>query len=172
MESASQTTRLRRLELHLCKHGGRALGGPDAAGASEQAQHRRLTAVIIGPPGGGKGTISNKIVDEFSFHHISTGDELRRHVADKTGVGVEAKAFMDSGSLVPDDLMVRLVLAKVSELPSTENILLDGFPRTVSQAATLQAHLQVDLAIHLDIPSETIMQRAAARWIHRPSGRT
>ena len=79
---------------------------------------------------------------------------------------------MDQGSLVPDDLMVRLVLAKISELPDDQSILLDGFPRTIAQAVALQEHLHVDVAIHLDIPAETIMQRAAARWIHRASGRT
>lgn len=137
-----------------------------------QLSRRRLIAIIMGPPGGGKGTISAKIVDDFSFYHFSTGDELRRHVAEKSEVGVEAKAFMDKGSLVPDDLMVRLVLAKISELSDDQNILLDGFPRTVAQATALQARLHVDFAIHLQIPAETIMQRAAARWIHRASGRT
>ena len=129
-------------------------------------------AVLIGPPGGGKGTISAKIVEDYCFCHISTGDELRRNVAEEAELGVQAKDFMDRGDLVSDELMTKLVLTKVAELPQEQHILLDGFPRTVAQAAALQAHLNVDLTIHLEIPAETIMKRAAARWIHRPSGRT
>ena len=132
----------------------------------------RLTCLIMGPPGGGKGTLSKKILKEFGFGHLSTGDVLREHVRDKTPLGKEAKAYMDKGALVPDDLIVQLVLDEVRVSGGGfQQLLLDGFPRTVPQAEELAKHITVDMALNLDVPTETIVERMAQRWIHAPSGR-
>eukprot|EP00565_Helicotheca_tamesis_P005892 CAMPEP_0185733232 /NCGR_PEP_ID=MMETSP1171-20130828/18861_1 /TAXON_ID=374046 /ORGANISM="Helicotheca tamensis, Strain CCMP826" /LENGTH=218 /DNA_ID=CAMNT_0028402901 /DNA_START=215 /DNA_END=871 /DNA_ORIENTATION=+ len=129
--------------------------------------------LILGKPGGGKGTISGKILNDFPvFQHLSTGDVLRQHVREETAIGIEAKKHMDEGSLVPDDLMIRLVLEDAkSVVENGKSLLLDGFPRTIDQAIALDKSLDVDLVINLDIPTETIVQRVSERWIHPASGR-
>jgi|EP01043_Picozoa_sp_COSAG02_P016582 nucleoside-triphosphate--adenylate kinase len=141
------------------------------ASAAAAAAAERKFALIMGPPGGGKGTISKKILKEFPFHHLSTGDELRAHVQNSTAVGLEAKEYMDSGALVPDELIIRLVLEEVEKLPTTTNVLLDGFPRTQAQAEALSKEIKVDMVINLDIPQATIVERMSGRWIHMASGR-
>ena len=133
-------------------------------------QQPSLTVLIMGPPGGGKGTISKKILRDFKFGHLSTGDVLRENVRAGTPLGVEAKSYMDSGSLVPDELMVQLVLDEVKG-GGYDQLLLDGFPRTIPQAETLGAHIAVDMALNLNVPTETIVERISNRWIHAGSGR-
>lgn len=140
-----------------------------AAAAATSAS--RKFGLIMGPPGGGKGTISKKILKDFPFHHLSTGDELRSHVREGSALGVEAKSFMDSGALVPDQLIIKLVLEEVSKLPADTNVLLDGFPRTAAQAEALSQEIKVDVVINLDIPQATIVERMSGRWIHMASGR-
>lgn len=132
---------------------------------------RDLTTLIMGPPGGGKGTISKKLIKDFGFHHISTGDMLRAQVRAGTPLGVKAKSFMDSGGLVPDDLIVDMVLAEMNGL-KTERVLLDGFPRTGAQAEALGKHVKVDVALNLAVPTEDIVKRISSRWMHPGSGRT
>ncbi|GFH45987.1 nucleoside-triphosphate--adenylate kinase [Chaetoceros tenuissimus] len=129
--------------------------------------------LILGKPGGGKGTISKKILKDFpSFTHFSTGDMLRQHVREQTSLGKEAKTHMDSGGLVPDDLIIRLVLDEAEkEAESGNSLLLDGFPRTMEQAKALAESVDVDLVVELDIPNETIVDRIAERWVHPASGR-
>mmetsp|Transcript_6917 Transcript_6917/g.12202 ORF Transcript_6917/g.12202 Transcript_6917/m.12202 type:complete len:249 (-) Transcript_6917:261-1007(-) len=134
------------------------------------------TALIMGPPGGGKGTISKKILKDFSFVHISTGDVLRANVAQKTELGQRAKAFMDKGEYVPDALMIDLVRAEVAAARGREggegaNVLLDGFPRTRAQAVALDAAQPVDFVVNLDVPHATIVRRLSGRWTHPGSGR-
>eukprot|EP00980_Cylindrotheca_fusiformis_P004477 scaffold953_cov141-Cylindrotheca_fusiformis.AAC.21 len=130
-------------------------------------------ALILGKPGGGKGTISQKILNDFpQFHHVSTGDLLREHVREGTDLGKEAKKYMDEGELVPDDLMVGLVMEEATpKLELGKSLLLDGFPRTVTQAEELEQAVHVDLVINLDVPNETIVERISDRWIHPASGR-
>jgi len=130
-------------------------------------------ALILGKPGGGKGTISGKILKDFpQFHHISTGDLLRMHVREQTRLGKEAKSYMDEGLLVPDELMIGLVMEEATpNLEEGRSLLLDGFPRTVGQAEHLEEVVHVDMVINLDIPTETIVNRIADRWIHPASGR-
>ena len=129
-----------------------------------------FAALIMGPPGGGKGTISKKILKDFPFDHLSTGDILRQHVRDGTALGKEVEGVLSSGGLVPDALIVKLVLEEVSNRGSNR-LLLDGFPRTVAQASELGRHIKVDLALNLDVPTETIVARISGRWIHTGSGR-
>lgn len=145
--------------------------GRSGAGRSfTVAARRELTTLIMGPPGGGKGTISKKLVKDFGYHHISTGDMLRAQVRAGTALGQEAKKHMDTGSLVPDGLIVDMVLAEVGGV-KTDRILLDGFPRTAVQAQTLGKHMKVDLALNLSVPKEDIVKRISSRWMHAASGR-
>mmetsp|Transcript_11164 Transcript_11164/g.15720 ORF Transcript_11164/g.15720 Transcript_11164/m.15720 type:complete len:276 (+) Transcript_11164:112-939(+) len=129
--------------------------------------------LILGKPGGGKGTISKKILKDFpKFEHLSTGDVLRQHVRNQTTIGKEAKRHMDAGGLVPNEVMVQLVLEDADKIISSgKSLLLDGFPRTMEQAKTLNDYIDVDLVVELDIPTETIVDRIADRWIHPSSGK-
>jgi len=129
--------------------------------------------LILGKPGGGKGTISKKILKDFpETEHISTGDILRQHVLNETELGKDAKAYMDRGDLVPDEVMINLVLEdSMTAMKCGKHILLDGFPRTIEQAAALDDNLDIEVVVDLNIPTETIVERIADRWIHPGSGR-
>jgi len=129
--------------------------------------------LILGKPGGGKGTISGKILKDFpKFHHLSTGDILRQHVRQGTKLGKEAKSYMDKGELVPDELMIGLVMDDAGPyMEEGRSLLLDGFPRTLAQAKSLHDVVHIDVVVNLDIPTETIVNRIADRWIHPGSGR-
>merc|ERR1711902_362838 len=129
-----------------------------------------MCALIIGAPGSGKGTISNWIVRAFGLTHVSSGDLLRANLRDGTPLGLEAKAFMAKGDLVPDSVMVGLVAGELKKLEA-EPWLLDGFPRTQAQAKALQEETPVNVVINLDVPFETIVDRIKDRWIHPASGR-
>lgn len=129
--------------------------------------------LILGKPGGGKGTISGKILKDFPiFQHVSTGDILRQHVLDQSPLGLEAKKFMDAGKLVPDELMIEVVMDDATPyLEDGKALLLDGFPRTLKQAIALEKVTHIGLVVNLDIPTDTIVDRIADRWIHPASGR-
>lgn len=132
---------------------------------------RDITTVIMGPPGGGKGTISKKLIKDFGYHHVSTGDMLRAHIKKSSPLGVKAKTFMDQGELVPDSLMVDLVLEEVKLVGAGKHLLLDGFPRTLTQATSLEKALKIDIALNLTVPNEEIVTRISGRWTHVASGR-
>lgn len=138
-----------------------------------EAEEESHFALILGKPGGGKGTISGKILKDFpQFHHVSTGDLLRSHVRNETKLGLEAAQYMKEGKLVPDELMIGLVVEESTPfLEKGESLLLDGFPRTVGQAKALEESVHVDMVVNLDIPNDTIIERLTDRWIHEPSGR-
>ncbi|XP_063687044.1 GTP:AMP phosphotransferase AK3, mitochondrial-like [Bolinopsis microptera] len=130
-----------------------------------------IKAIIMGPPGSGKGTVSSRIVKKFSLNHISSGDILRHHISGNTELGLEAKKFTSSGLLVPDNLVTKVVLAELKSI-GEKSWLLDGYPRTVSQAEELDRNYNVDMVLNLDVPFETITDRISKRWIHPGSGRT
>lgn len=134
------------------------------------ALHKIFRAVIMGPPGSGKGTVSARITKSFGLKHISSGDILRANINAKTELGLLMKSCIDQGQLVPDDVMSRLILRDLRALGQS-SWLLDGFPRTVSQAEALDDTYTVDTVINLDVPFETIKQRLTCRWTHLPSGR-
>ena len=117
-----------------------------------------MCALIVGAPGSGKGTISNWIVRDFGLKHVSSGDLLRQNINEGTPLGKEAKAFMDKGELVPDEVMVNLVSSELKKLGEI-SWLLDGFPRTQPQAAALQAETPVNVVVNLDVPFDTIIGR-------------
>lgn len=130
-----------------------------------------VRALIMGPPGSGKGTVSERIVNTFKVTHLSSGDVLRSQIKEGTEVGLKAKAIVEKGGLVPDETMVELIMNKMKELAGG-SWLLDGFPRTVTQAEKLGERQQLDVVINLDVPFETIIDRISKRWIHPASGKT
>ncbi|XP_030004547.1 GTP:AMP phosphotransferase AK3, mitochondrial [Sphaeramia orbicularis] len=133
--------------------------------------HRIVRAVIMGPPGSGKGTVSSRITKCFGLTHISSGDILRANINAKTELGLLMKSCIDQGQLVPDDVIARIILKDLKSLEQGSSWLLDGFPRTVSQAESLDDAHSVDTVINLNVPFQTIKQRLTSRWTHLPSGR-
>ncbi|KAL7847875.1 hypothetical protein AOLI_G00225930 [Acnodon oligacanthus] len=131
---------------------------------------RIFRAVIMGPPGSGKGTVSSRIVQSFGLKHLSSGDILRTNINAKTELGLLVKSCIDQGQLIPDDVISRLMLSNFKDMDQC-SWLLDGFPRTVAQAESLDSMCTVDTVINLDVPFQTIKERLTSRWVHMPSGR-
>ena len=121
--------------------------------------------VLLGPPGGGKGTQAKKIVEEFGFAHFSTGDALREEVSNQTEIGIKAKAIMESGELVPDELLGAMVKGRIENAVGSKGIILDGYPRTVSQAeflATFTSDMKV-AAVNIAVDQGLIIKRLSGR---------
>lgn len=131
-----------------------------------------MKIILLGAPGAGKGTQAQLIMDKFGIPQISTGDMLRAAVKAGTPLGLKAKDIMSSGGLVPDDLIIALVKERI-KAPDCENgFLFDGFPRTIPQAeALLEAGIEIDHVIEIDVADEEIVSRLAGRRVHEPSGR-
>ncbi|CAM9472756.1 unnamed protein product [Laminaria digitata] len=133
---------------------------------------KKIAAVIMGAPGSGKGTISGKILRDFHFAHISTGDLLRDEIQAGSEIGQTAKTFMDEGKFVPDEIIFEVLVAAVERVKRRgKHVMLDGFPRSTSQAVALKEHLPVDIVMNLDVPRKIIVDRLTDRWIHPGSGR-
>ncbi len=131
-----------------------------------------MRVILIGPPGSGKGTQAQYIMERFEIPQISTGDMLRNSVNAKTSLGAQIKIIMDSGSLVPDDVIIKLVQERIKAPDCAKGFLLDGFPRTVKQAEALTlAEVQIDKVIEIEVPDDEIVKRLSGRWIHPGSGR-
>ncbi|MEE6494926.1 hypothetical protein FKM82_001899 [Ascaphus truei] len=131
---------------------------------------RLLRAVILGPPGSGKGTLCQRIAKNFGLQHLSSGEFLRQNIRSHTEVGVLAKQHLEQSLLVPDHLITRVMLSELEKMKN-QHWLLDGFPRTLVQAEALNKVCELDLVISLNIPFETLKDRLNTRWIHPPSGR-
>ncbi|XP_067679000.1 GTP:AMP phosphotransferase AK3, mitochondrial-like [Haliotis asinina] len=129
-----------------------------------------LRVIIMGPPGSGKGTISQRIVKDFGMKHLSSGDLLRKQIMGRTAAGIEAKKYIDQGQLVPDLTMVNLISNELAKIDGY-SWLLDGFPRTVVQAKELLERGPIDSVINLNVPFEVIIDRIKGRWTHEASGR-
>ncbi len=121
--------------------------------------------ILLGAPGAGKGTQAAMIAEEFKVPHISTGDILRRNMKEGTPLGLRAKAFVESGGLVPDEVVIGLVEDRLSQEDCKNGYILDGFPRTIAQAEALDKVARIDLAINIDVPFETIIDRLGGRRV-------
>ena len=121
--------------------------------------------ILLGAPGAGKGTQAAMIAEESKVPHISTGDILRRNMKEGTPLGLKAKAFVESGGLVPDEVVIGLVEDRLSQEDCKNGYILDGFPRTIAQAEALDKVARIDLAINIDVPFETIIDRLGGRRV-------
>ena len=124
-----------------------------------------MKIIMLGAPGAGKGTQAAMIAEEFKVPHISTGDILRRNMKEGTPLGLKAKAFVESGGLVPDEVVIGLVEDRLSQEDCKNGYILDGFPRTIAQAEALDKVARIDLAINIDVPFETIIDRLGGRRV-------
>ena len=126
--------------------------------------------VLLGPPGAGKGTQAKRLAEKLGLPHISTGDILRRNVSDGTDLGKQAKGIMDKGLLVPDDLVALMLDERFSHPDIKNGFILDGYPRTLAQAKTLdeilsRKHLAVDLVVYLNTSDDIIIKRLTGRLV-------
>ena len=122
-----------------------------------------MKLIFLGPPGAGKGTQAEKISELYGIAHISTGDMLRSQMREGTPLGAEAKGYIDRGALVPDELIVAMVAERIKEEDCANGFLLDGFPRTVSQAEALNGISDIDMVIDIAVPAERLMERIGGR---------
>uniref|UniRef100_A0A6U4Y006 Adenylate kinase active site lid domain-containing protein n=1 Tax=Neobodo designis TaxID=312471 RepID=A0A6U4Y006_NEODS len=132
-----------------------------------------MKIVVMGAPGCGKGTQCPAMVERYNVCHLSTGDMLRAAVAAETENGKRAKAAMDSGALVTDDIVFGIVKDAMQAPECKEGYIIDGLPRTLTQAKKMeQSGIAVDKVISFEVPDEVIIKRTSGRWIHRQSGRS
>jgi adenylate kinase len=131
-----------------------------------------MNIILIGPQGSGKGTQAALLAQEFHSRHIASGDMFRKAFEDKTELGIRAKAYVDRGELVPDEIAVAMVLSCIEEPESRNGVILDGFPRTLAQAQALDQELhqigrQIDAVVYLNVTYDELMSRLAQRYICR-----
>ncbi|MDT0137086.1 adenylate kinase [Acidovorax sp. PRC11] len=132
-----------------------------------------MRLILLGAPGAGKGTQAAFICQKYGIPQISTGDMLRAAVKAGTPLGLEAKAVMDAGKLVSDDLIIGLVKDRIAQPDCAQGFLFDGFPRTIPQADAMKAAgVKLDYVLEIDVPFEAIVERMSGRRSHPASGRT
>lgn len=131
-----------------------------------------MNIILIGAQGSGKGTQAEMLARALGVRHVASGDLFRKAIDEKTELGMQAKAYIDRGDLVPDDLTVAMVLGRIKEPDCVQGVLLDGFPRTIAQAEALDHGLQsigraIDSVVYLKVPRETLLMRLSGRYICR-----
>ncbi len=131
-----------------------------------------MNIVLIGAQGSGKGTQSEVLTKTFGIHHIASGDLFRKAIEDGTDLGKKAKAYIDRGELVPDQITAEMILSRIAQPDCVSGILFDGFPRTVAQAQALDKGLehmkrQIDVAVYLSVPRSVLLNRLSGRYICR-----
>ena len=136
-----------------------------------------MRMILLGPPGSGKGTQAQNLMQDYAIVQLSTGDMLRAAVAAGSEVGNRAKAAMDAGKLVSDEIVVSIIKERIHQKDCADGYLLDGFPRNVIQAEKLDEMLQeaeqnIDFVIQLEVDDELLVERVTGRRIHKPSGRS
>jgi len=127
-----------------------------------------MNIILFGPPGAGKGTQAARISDNFGVVHVSTGDILRAAVKDNTELGILAKSYMEKGELVPDNVIIGIIGERINKPDAQGNFMLDGFPRTLTQAQALDSMLEkqgqkVDTVISLEVDNEEVVKRILSR---------
>lgn len=127
-----------------------------------------MKIIMLGAPGAGKGTQAKRISEKYQIPHISTGDIFRANIKNNTELGMKAKAFMDAGGLVPDEITIGMLLGRIHEPDCRNGYILDGFPRTIPQAESLTKALgdmgeSIDHAVNMDVPDELIISRMSGR---------
>jgi adenylate kinase len=128
-----------------------------------------MRLLLLGPPGAGKGTQAERLAAKYRIPHLSTGDMLREAVAADTEVGRQAKAIMDAGRLVPDDVMIRLVAERIAQPDCAQGFVLDGFPRTLAQAEALdelleERGLRLDQVLEIAVDDDALVERISGRF--------
>ncbi len=132
-----------------------------------------MRLILLGGPGAGKGTQANFIKDKYQIPQISTGDMLRAAIKAGSELGKKAKGYMDSGGLVPDEVIIGLVKERIQEADCQKGFLFDGFPRTIPQAdAMKEAAVSIDAVVDINVPDAEIIKRMSGRRVHLASGRT
>ena len=131
--------------------------------------------ILFGPPGSGKGTQSEKLIDRYGLIHLSTGNLLREEIVNETRLGLEAKKYMDSGQLVPDSVVIGMIRSALESNPNAEGFLFDGFPRTVAQSEALdellaEKHSEINAVLALEVSEEELIKRLLNRG--KTSGRS
>lgn len=134
-----------------------------------------MNIILFGPPGAGKGTQAKKLVDFYGIPQISTGDILRANVGKGTELGFAAKVYMDKGELVPDEVLIGIIKNRLKEPDCKRGFILDGYPRTVSQADALEVILDeidkpLDIVLNLEVPHKKLIERISGRLICRNCG--
>jgi adenylate kinase len=127
-----------------------------------------LNIVLFGPPGAGKGTQSEKLINGYHLTHLSTGDLFRKNISEGTELGIRAQKYMDVGNLVPDEVVIGMVEDKVKNTTNTEGFIFDGFPRTVAQAEALDKIMlkngtPIDLMLALSVDEDELLERLLKR---------
>jgi adenylate kinase len=127
-----------------------------------------MKIIMLGAPGAGKGTQAKKIAEKYQIPHVSTGDIFRSNIKEGTELGRKAKEYMDQGALVPDQLTIGMLLDRIQKEDCKDGYVLDGFPRTIPQAESLQKAItemgqKIDFAINIDVPDENIINRMSGR---------
>jgi adenylate kinase len=132
-----------------------------------------MRLILLGGPGAGKGTQANFIKEKYQIPQISTGDMLRAAIKAGSELGQKAKGFMDSGGLVPDEVIIGLVKERIQEADCQKGFLFDGFPRTIPQADAMKdAGVSIDAVVDINVPDSEIIKRMSGRRVHLASGRT
>ncbi|MEM1514579.1 MAG: adenylate kinase [Candidatus Bathyarchaeia archaeon] len=129
-----------------------------------------MRIIIFGPPGSGKGTYASRLMSALGVPHISTGDLVREEIRERTEIGLIIKQYVERGELVPDETIIDLLLKRLQKTDAKRGFILDGFPRTISQAKFLEENFKVDLVINLVVPDEIIVQRLSNRLICKQCG--
>jgi len=128
--------------------------------------------MFVGPPGAGKGTQAVRIAARYGIPHISTGDMLREEIKNGTPLGQQAKAYIEAGELVPDDVIIGMVKERISRPDARDGFLLDGFPRTREQAEALDKFTSLDVVININVPDDKLIHRICGRRVCRQCGAT
>ncbi len=129
-----------------------------------------MNIVLLGAPGVGKGTMAKMLSEHFKLPHISTGDLLRANISDNTPLGIKAREFVDSGRLVPDELVTEMVKLELKEESASKGFFLDGYPRNVAQAESLKTFSELSKVINLVAPKKVIIERLSGRRTCRKCG--